>query len=849
MTGKNIRLTIRTLLCVTVLGFLPFVIRAQTSDQLPLSDYLNLLEQRFEVRFSYEAELLASSTIPGNPKFDLFQDALSYIEQTTIFKSERIDDRYIALKPKLNQFICGYIKDEKNGEPIEAVAIRDGNRIHAVSNAYGFFILPKIPGATFTTSHMAYEPTQISSEPTSNQCFEVLLNPNIAMLDEIVVTSLFTRGITKQKLGSFKVQTKNFGLLPGQVDKDILQIIQVLPGVESVDETISNINIRGGTQDENLILWNGIKMYQNGHFFGLISAFNPDLTEEVEVYKNGTPARYGESVSGVIAMKSKNQQVDSLRGAVGFNLLNGSAFAEFPITHTLGVQVSGRSSANSAIKTPVYNTYSRRIFQNTEIINTATSENGARVQTEEEFNFYDLSTRLLWDVSESSNLRINFLGMDNLLTFTEQIEDTNQSKRNELDQRSFAGSVDWTQQFSDQLDMNISGYATYYLLEAIDRDIFTTQELRQDNEILETGAKFEVQYQYKKNIRLQTGYHFTELGIANTQDVNLPRFRNYEKEVLRTHVGFIDGIFSFHNTEMQAGIRYNYFGKFNRGIIEPRLSINQSLSNSFSVQLLGELKSQTTTQRIDFQSDFFGIEKRRWILADEEDTPIIESKQVSLGTQYKKNAWLISAEGFYKEVDGITTANQGFQNQFQFIKSQGSYQAYGSELVINYQTNTFSVWLSHLYLKNEYTFDDLLPNTFPNNLDIAHTVNLAASYQINRFQFALGGKWHSGKPYTRPMAGEEIVIIDNEEQISYQSPNSSRLPHYFRTDFSANYLLKLSSRLDTQIGIAILNILNTKNILNIRYTIDEDAEGNARLNEVSEVSLGFTPNFSFQLLF
>ncbi|HBY69254.1 MAG TPA: TonB-dependent receptor, partial [Flavobacteriaceae bacterium] len=147
------------------------------------------------------------------------------------------------------------------------------------------------------------------------------------------------------------------------------------------------------------MLWDDIKMYQSGHFFGLISAFNPDLTKQVSIYKNGTPPRFGESVSGVIDMRSKNTVTEDFSGGVGLNLINGSAFADIPLSDRASIQISGRHSL-SFLETPVYNTYSERIFQDTEITNIENLENETEINADEDFNFYDFSTKLLWDISE-----------------------------------------------------------------------------------------------------------------------------------------------------------------------------------------------------------------------------------------------------------------------------------------------------------------------------------------------------------------------------------------------------------------------------------------------------------------
>ena len=122
------------------------------------------------------------------------------------------------------------------------------------------------------------------------------LQNQIQHLEEVVVINYLTKGISKTNNGTIEADTKAFEILPGLIEPDVLQIVQNLPGIISVDERISNINVRGGTNDQNLILYEGIRMYQTGHFFGLISAFNPYLSEDITVSKNGTSAKFGNGV-------------------------------------------------------------------------------------------------------------------------------------------------------------------------------------------------------------------------------------------------------------------------------------------------------------------------------------------------------------------------------------------------------------------------------------------------------------------------------------------------------------------------------------------------------------------------
>ena len=229
------------------------------------------------------------------------------------------------------------------------------------------------------------------------------------------------------------------------------------------------------------------------------------------------------------------------------------------------------------------------------------------------------------------------------------------------------------------------------------------------------------------------------------------------------------------------------------------------------------------------------------MLSNNTTNPIIKSTQASIGVHYNKNKLLISAEGFIKDVDGITTRSQGFQNQYQFVDAVGSYQTKGIDFLINKQFNNFSTWLSYSYSKNDYTFDDLNNgNSFPNNLDIRHALTFAGTYTVNNLKLALGVNWHSGKPTTPPQDNQSST-----NTIIYTSPNSERLSDYLRADFSTTYQFQFTNKVTATIGASVWNILNKKNNINTYYNIDD----NDNINKVENLSLGMTPNVSFRVNF
>jgi len=664
------------------------------------------------------------------------------------------------------------------------------------------------------------------------------------VLQEVLISNFLTKGISLKNDGTIHIKPRAFGILPGLIEPDVLQTIQALPGVQSIDERVSNVNIRGGSHDQNLILWDGIKMYQSGHFFGLISAFNPYLTQNVTVAKNGTSAMYGDGISSIVDMQSSNVLSKGFSGGAGFNLINVDAYAKIPLGKKTELQLSTRRSLTDLIITPTYDQYFKRIFQDTDLTNSQNSDNS--VSKNERFYFYDITAKFLYDISAKDKLRLNILNIFNKLNYEEQstINDVTEALDSKLTQRNTAISIDYTRYWNTKLTSSTQVYLSNYNLGATNFDVLSNQRLIQENEVYDNGLKVHFDYKFNPSLFWKSGYQFSEVGISNLEDVNNPLFRSYIKEVIRTHAIFNELKYSSSSnyTNITLGVRANYIDKFSEFQIEPRLSISQRFLDHFRLEILAELKSQTTSQIIDLQNDFLGIEKRRWVLANNSTIPILKSKQVSTGIHFNKNNLIVGAEIYTKEVDGITTRSQGFQNQYQFVNAIGTYHIKGLDFLINKQFKTVSTWLSYSYSENNYSFKGLNSgNQFPNNVDMRHAFTFAGTYTRGKFKFALGVNWRTGKPYTKPDTNMSIT----NDNIVYQSPNSSNLDDYLRTDFSSTFTFKLGNSTDAIAGLSLWNVLNKSNIINTYYTVNDENT----INKIENLSLGITPNFSFRLKF
>jgi outer membrane receptor for ferrienterochelin and colicin len=829
---------------------------AQVAGQDPgtteLIALLAQLESRYQIKFSYADHDIEGVSLSVDPQAPL-EPILEAIRLQTGLQVEKLSDRYYSLSAPAFLSLCGRILDNLKN-PLEGASIEvPGKSLATISDAQGAFLLEVPREATLRIQYLGFRPLYIKAQDLARQlpCAEVSLSVGYEELQEVVVYKFLTTGIAREPDGNISMDPREFGLLPGLTEPDVLQIIQALPGIKSIDETVSDINIRGGTNDQNLLLWDGVKMYQSGHFFGLISAFNPYLTDRVDLIKNGSPARYGDGLSGIISMHTHDQVERTYFGGAGFNLISGDAYAHLPLSDRMAFQFSARRSVTDVLNTPTYTQFSDRAFQDTQIALAADNGSERISERDETFYFYDFSGKFLYDLDDRHQVRLNFLYIDNDLSYAETLAADDSQNQSLLDQTNLALGARLKSQWNEAMSTELLAYHTEYELDARIRTGSSGQELFQLNQVSENALKAHLTYRFSDLLTWQAGYQFLETGVTNTTEVNQPPFRSRVKNLLYTHALFSEWTYRGPGKRLTAtgGVRGNYLRNpedFSDLIVEPRLSVQYGLTDHLTLVALGEFKNQATHQIVDLEQNFLGIEKRRWILADGESLPVATSRQASLGLYYDRGRWLASLEGFTKEVDGISTDTQGFQNQDQFNGELGSYRIHGLEALVNYKTPDWSSWLSYAFNDNEYTFEALQPPTFPNNLDIRHTLTLGVNYTRDRLKVGVGLNYRTGRPFTAPRpAPDDVDTSVFPSRINFLPPNSSRLPDYLRADASVTYGFRLSETVRATLGASVLNLTGRRNLLNTYFRLNELEE----VEKVESRSLGLTPNASFRLAF
>ncbi|MEX0274063.1 MAG: carboxypeptidase-like regulatory domain-containing protein, partial [Flavobacteriaceae bacterium] len=335
-----------------------------------LTGYLSQLEERFNVKFSFLNQDLDELQIKVPPKDDL-PGILNALGEQVQLEIEKLNERYYAISLRESLNLCATVLDNFERNTVSGATVRVlGESTAIITDLDGHFQLEGVNrDAKLEIRHLGYKPLFVNAIGLvdTSPCHTLLLVPNINRLNEVIVYKFLTEGLTKQADASLEINTDQFSILPGLTEPDVLQTAQALPGIKSIDETVSQINIRGGSNDQNLILWDGIKMYQSGHFFGLITAFNPYLTQTVTAITNGTSAEFGDGVSGILKIDTKDKLIPKAFGGGGFNLISGDAYAHIPIADSLAVQFSARRSTTDFFNSPTYGEFFDRAFQHSQV--------------------------------------------------------------------------------------------------------------------------------------------------------------------------------------------------------------------------------------------------------------------------------------------------------------------------------------------------------------------------------------------------------------------------------------------------------------------------------------------------
>ncbi len=840
------------------IGFSQSNLYSDDSSKSKIIPFLNLVEERFNVKFSYNPEWIENEEINTSKKFNSLELIIVELQRQLHVTINKVDQRFFVIKPLKKIYVCGYLKDENFKKAIEGAIIKSSNENQfTTSNTNGYFQLSDVDiNDTIQISSLGSKTKKIAALTFFKKCDNYLLEEKLYNLNEVVIKDYLSTGISLKNDGTVNFDLKNADILAGQAEPDVLQSVQLLPGIDSTTENATDLFIRGSTPDKNLILWDGIKLYNTDHFFGTLTNLNATLVNNVTIYKNGTNAKYGDRVSGVIDIELANEVPENIGASIGVNFLNSDLTLEIPVFKKLGLIVSARRSFTDFFEPAIFENNFNRLFQSSRIITNKEALNSAPdLQQSQELSFEDYSGKIIVDIASKHKFQSTILYTNNELKdifesiFFEgddgfRVTDVNFDNL-EIENLGISASFQskWNNFFETNLNFNHSNFNLNYLGASFNPVLFASSQVERINTIKEYNSLITSKLKLHKNLNFNSGYEASKKNINH--EIRHEFFGDFlNKYNLKTAHSFFSQL-NFNKTNVahvDLGIRINKIPTFKKLRLEPRLYAEKELTKNIRIKTSAEIKYQSIN-RIDISSgNDLGEEDEVWLPAIKDSIPLVQSKQVSAGVLFKNNGWIVDIDAYYKTLAGLSLFPSGPLNLFGNPK-EGNGVIKGVDVLIKKKFLKYSTWLGYTYATNIQQFDGINNNeAFNANNDIRHSLTWSHFYEYKNFQFSLGWKYRTGTPYI------EISGFDNPTLTNIvESYNEKRVPDYHKLDFSLIYSINLSKK-DTsknaRFGLSVFNIYNQKNILDINRSlftpfIVDDPLG---LVEFETVSLGTTAN-------
>lgn len=737
----------------------------------------------------------------------------------------------ISLAQKGSYTISGYITETGSKENLPGVNIYVPKlKAGTTTNAYGFYSL-SLPADSveLIVSYVGYQTQVIKFYLNANTPFDITLE-NSTQLKEVVVSDTKSERISDDvqmsKIDIPIEQIKNLPALLGE--KDVMKVIQLLPGVQKGSEGSSGIYVRGGGPDQNLIILDDATVYNANHLFGFFSLFNGDALKSVELTKGGFPARYGGRLSSVIDMQMKDGNKEKLHGEAGIGLIASRLMLEGPIVKN---KASFLFSA-------------RRTYVDVLMRPFMSSPQNPKVG----YYFYDLNAKVNYILNYKNKLYLSgYFGKDKFY-----LKESNAQaglgirERGGINWGNATGTLRWNHLINQKLFSNVSLIFTNFLFNigfenTHQNDVF---KFNYFSGIRDYSIKTDFDYYPNSKHSIKTGiyatYHFFRpdaLAIKESHAGSTApdmEFKTQTKiDSYETAVYAEDDFKISSRWRVNAGFRLSNFNVRNESYFnpEPRVSVKYAINSDLSVKA----SYATMNQYIHLLSNSgIGLPSDLWVPATDRIKPQ-QSQQVAAGIakdlKFKEGDYQLSLEGYYKKSRNIIGYKEGssFLNlsvddgdgnrkfTYEDIVTSGKAESYGAEIFIQKKTGKFTGWIGYTLSWTWLTFNELnFGKRFPARYDRRHDISLVGTYKIND-HITLSAVWvyGTGNAVTLPLSVYYLNGInwqnDNYQKIyDYGNKNSFRMAAYHRLDLGVQFH-KQRKQYERVIEVGVYNAYSRKN--------------------------------------
>ena len=768
--------------------------------------------------------------------------------------------------------VSGFVREAGSGELLIGVNIYlSDHRTGTITNTYGFFslTLPETDSVEITASYVGFrsETRKISLHDDAELNFR--LQSNI-LLGEVTVTAeraeKQSESVRMSTISVPVAQVKNIPSLLGE--KDVMKVLQLMPGVQKGSEGSSGLYVRGGGPDQNLIILDDAIVYNASHLFGFFSLFNGDALKSIELTKGGFPARFGGRLSSVLEMNMKEGNKEKWHGEGGIGLISSRLTLEGPILKDKSsILLSGRRTYADIILSP--------------IMKSMEDMEGTKAG----YYFYDLNAKVNYDFGRKNKLYLSgYFGKDKFYAnFKAPDQDINEKAG--LQWGNATATLRWNHLFSNKLFSNtslvFSDYkfgVTYEYKDKVENENYYAEYL---SGIRDLSVKFDLDYlpspsHWVKAGGIMISHRFTPYVFVEIDTpVNLNTSEKDQTDGLESGIYIEDTWQPVPNIKINGGIRFSHFlaQKEQYHFFEPRLSAAWRFGNDFALKAsyasMNQYIHMISNTGISLPTDL-------WVPTTDRVKPQ-QSRQVAIGAVKDISVPDISfsIEGYYKTMNNVLGYKEG-ATFLQFDEespmegvswednvTSGRGWSYGLEFLVHKKEGRFSGWIGYTLSWTQMQFDSLnFGKKFYARYDRRHDLSLVGTFRVHD-HITLSGTWvyGTGNAVTMPTSVysapeySNIYIYDNYypsdfmryDVKEYSQKNNYRMAPYHRLDLGIQFLKekKWGERIWE---ISVYNVYNRKNPF--FYNVDYRNIGGRSYTQLKQVSLfPIIPSFSYSFKF
>ncbi|MBP6978338.1 MAG: TonB-dependent receptor [Lentimicrobiaceae bacterium] len=853
------------------------------------------ISKRYPVQFDYFEEDLPLGIIQGRtyvqkPLTEILTEllALTDLEYSIVEDYIILRKKGVSINPedwkyerKSNFQLTGIIRDKTNGEtlPFANILLR-GTKTGTSANTDGHFTLFNIPTdtavldvyyvgykkqAVFLSPKLLSKPLLIEMTPESTELSEVMIMGKREDLLEI-----------PEKANIVSMTPKEMNILPSLGDQDIFRTFQLLPGISGSNESSSGLYVRGGTPDQNLIIFDGFTIYHQEHLYGLFSAFNTNAIKDVQLYKGGFEAKYGGRLSSVMEIIGKTGNEKQFDAGLDISMLSVDGYMEIPLAGKGSIFLAARKSYTGWLYNKLTGVFSDSDNSPSGNYTPPSMPSGGSPPpgmgfmprgfetTEPTSFFYDLNAKATFKTNEKNLFALSFFNGQDNLDASRDIERpmSNISVSGENEDVTKWGnrgvSMRWSHKWNEKLyTNNLVSYSRYFNIRnrSSERifvrdsvETINTRESDEDNTLNDWSFKVDNEYNINKNHLAEFGLQYNFYNTRYTFGMNdslQVLDRNDKGSLLAVYIqDKWSPLLKFYTL---PGLRLSYFDGTGKIYAESRIQFSYKPSRLFTLQCAWGIYYQFVN-RVNREDIMMG-DREFWILADGDEVPVGKAIHYTAGVKYEDPSYVFNIEAYYKTLHDISEFTMRFDS-WQIGESSSTYFykgdgiARGIEFLFQKKYGDLSGWMGYTLGQVIYDLPVYGEGYYPASHDVTHEFKWISSYRWKKWIFSATWIYATGKPYTEPTGSYTLTLPGGEEMtyILAGNKNSILYPAYHRLDISARYHYIFGDMFNGDIGISLFNVYNRKNIWYKEFEIDETG-----LTETNVYLLGITPNVSFSI--